>query len=81
MDKSRYPNNQRDVSMTSRSISRSRIRSSDMNVANPFEKLATNRIFTLKKIEEITSEKSDDSKDSSSSNLMRSQIHKLAIKI
>ena len=34
-----------------------------MNVDYPSQKLATNRIFTLKKIEEFTSEKTDDSKD------------------
>ena len=36
-----------------------------MSVDDPFLKLATNNI-SLKKIEEFTSEKSDDSKDNSS---------------
>ena len=34
-----------------------------MNVDYPFQKRATNKIFTLKKIEEFTSKKTDDSKD------------------
>ena len=61
-DNSKYPNNQRDVSMTSRFLRRSRIRSCEMNVAYQFEKQATNWIFTLNKIEELTSKKSVDSK-------------------
>ena len=55
--------------MTSRSKSRSRFRSSDMNVNYPSQKLAVNKVFTPKKIEEFTSEKSDDSKDNPSSYL------------
>ena len=75
-DKSKYPNNQKDVSTTSKSKSRSNY----MSVDDPFLKLATNN-FSLKKIEEFTSEKSDDSKDNSSCYQMRSQIDRLVIKI
>ena len=52
-DKSKYPNNQKDVLMASRSKSISR----DMNIDYLSQKLATNKIFTLKKIEQLTSEK------------------------
>ena len=55
--------------MTSRFKRRFRSRSRDINIDYPSQKLATNRIFTLKQIEEFTSEKSDESKDNSSSYL------------
>ena len=55
--------------MTSRSKRRSRSRSRDINIDYLSQKLATNRIFTFKKIEEFTSEKADESKDNSSSYL------------
>ena len=61
--KSKYPNNHREVSMLSRSKSRLSSSSSDMNVDYPFQNLVTNKMFTLKKIEEFTSEKSDERKD------------------
>ena len=50
-------------------VSRSKNRSSDMNVDYKSQKLATSRVFTFKKIEEFTSEKSVDSKDNPSSYL------------
>ena len=75
-DKSKYPNNQRDVSKTSKSKSRS----NDMSVDDPFLTLKTNN-FSIKKIEEFTSEKSDDSKVNPSSYQNESQIDKLVIKI
>ena len=52
--------------MISRSKSRSRSSSSYMKVYNPSQKLETYKMFALKKIEEITSEKLDDSKDNPS---------------
>ena len=62
-DKSKNPNNQRDALKTSKFKIRSISRSNDMDFDYPFQKLAANKIFILKKIEEFTFEKSDDSKD------------------
>ena len=50
-------------------ISKFKSKSCDLNVDYASQKQATNRIFTFMKIEEFTSEKSDDSKNNLSSNL------------
>ena len=76
-DRSKYLIKQKDVSMTPRSKSRF----SDMNANYQSQKIKFNWVFTLKKIEVFTFERSDDSRDNLSSYLSEFQIHQLVIKI